>query len=151
MILFNKLLIGIIAISYIVGCASGPPFQLQPAIKDQVTIYAFRTSSIVGGANSDIVAVNDHFIGRLNSGTYAVYRTEPGLIKITRKTGSRWASGQDSGWGLGGLVGAVDGFVEMTTFTGKANEIYFIRFPHGELVANDEALEMMDGLENVTP
>ena len=131
--------------------ASGPPFNLSPTIDDKATVYAFRTASIVGGANSDIVSINDHFIGRLNSGTYAVYNTEPGELVVKRKTGSIWGEGESGGWGLGGLVGAIDGFIEVETFTGMANHIYFVRFPQGELVPNDEALEMMDRLENVTP
>lgn len=148
---FNRSVPGLICVALLSACASGPVFQQESAAADKVTLYAFRTASIVGGGNSDIVAVNDRFIGRLNSGTYAVYRTEPGSVKITRKTGSRLGSGQNLGWGLGGLVGAVDGFVEVASFTGSANQIYFIRFPHGKLVPNDEALEMMDGLKNVTP
>ncbi len=135
------------------ACASpkGPPFELQPAAEGKVTIYAFRTASIVGGANSDIVSVNDRFIGRLNSGTYAVYMTEPGKLRVAQKTGSIWGDGESGGWGLGGLVGAIDGFQEIVAFEGEANQIYFVRFPHGEMVPNEEALEMMDRLENVTP
>lgn len=133
------------------ACASGPAFVPEPAAGNQVTIYAFRTSSIVGGGNSDIVAVNDRFVGRLNSGTYTVYRSEPGTIRITRKTGSILGSGQRVGWGLGGFVGLVDGFIEVASFTGSENQTYFVRFPHGKLVPNDAALEMMDGLKNVTP
>ncbi len=135
------------------ACASpkGPPFELKPAREGKATIYAFRTASIVGGANSDIVSVNDRFIGRLNSGNYTVYMAEPGKLRVARKTGSIWGEGESGGWGLGGLVGAIDGFQEIVTFEGKANQIYFIRFPHGEMMPNEEALELMDRLENVTP
>lgn len=135
------------------ACATpnGPPFTLSPPVEGKVTIYAFRTASIVGGANSDIVSVNDHFIGRLNSGTYAIYHANPGQLVIKRKTGSALGSGQDAGWGLGGLVGAIDGFRELVSFTGKPGQTYFVRFPHGELVPNDKAIVMMDRLENVTP
>ena len=135
----------------LVGCASAPPFKPPAASADKVTIYAFRTSSIVGGANSDIVAVNDRFIGRLNSGTYAVYEMGEGDISVSRKAGSILGSGDSAGWGLGGLVGAVDGFREVVRFDGRAGSTYFVRFPHGKLVENNEALELMGGLENVTP
>jgi hypothetical protein len=133
------------------GCAASPPFQLPLPSSGKVTIYAFRTASIVGGANSDIVAVNGRFIGRLNSGTYVVHVAPPGQFKVARKAGSILGSGQDVGWGLGGLVGAIDGFVEVASFRGTESQIYFVRFPHGELVPNDKALPMMDGLEDVTP
>ncbi len=134
------------------SCAtSGPPFVMQEPPVDQVTIYAFRTSSIVGGGNSDIVAVNDRFVGRINSGTYSVYHTKPGPIVVTRKGGSLFGSGEDAGWGLGGVVGFLDGFHTVAEFTGKAGEVYFVRFSAGELVNNKDALELMDGLENVTP
>lgn len=135
----------------VAACASGPPFELLPADSDKVTLYAFRTSSIVGGGNSDIVAVNDRFIGRLNSGTYVVYTAGPGDLSVTRKAGSILGSGDNLGWGLGGLVGALDGFHEVASFTGEPGGIYFVRFPHGKLVPNDEAIGMMDGLENVSP
>lgn len=133
------------------GCASGPPFTLPSTADNKVTIYAFRTSSMVGGANSDIVAVNDRFIGRLNSGTYVVYEVEPGPIVVSRKTGSILGKGNKGGWGLGGLVGAVDGFRVVEEFSGTAGEVYFVRFSKGKLVEKDEALERMNGLKNVTP
>jgi len=148
------ILVLIAAVSLLSACATadGPPFSLSPAVEGKTTIYAFRTASIVGGGNSDIVSVNDRFIGRINSGTYAVYSTEPGVLVVKRKTGSIFfGEGESAGWGLGGLIGAIDGFVEVATFTGKANHIYFVRFPHGALVPNDEAVGMMDRLENVTP
>jgi hypothetical protein len=143
----------IVPVLWLSGCATanGPPFVLQPAVPDQATIYAFRPASIVGGGNSDIVAVNDHFIGRVNSGTYAVYRTDPGMIRITRKAGSLWGSGDQGGWGLGALVGALDGYNEVASFEAKAGGIYFVQFSEGVLVANDEALKLMDGLEDITP
>lgn len=140
------------SILLLASCASnGPPFVMQNPSPSFVTIYAFRTSSIVGGGNSDIVAVNDRFIGRINSGTYSVYQTEPGLIVVTRKGGSILGSGDNVGWGLGGLVGIIDGFKKVVEFTGKAGDVYFVRFSHGQLVDKKEALSMMDGLENVTP
>lgn len=143
----------ILPVLWLSGCATanGPPFVLKPPVSDQATIYAFRPASIVGGGNSDIVAVNDHFIGRVNSGTYAVYQTDPGMIKITRKAGSLWGSGDKGGWGLGALVGALDGYHEVTSFEAKAGEIYFVQFSEGVPVAKDEALKLMDGLENITP
>jgi len=150
----NNLLVLVFTISLLSACATanGPAFSLSPVVEGKTTIYAFRTASIVGGGNSDIVSVNDHFIGRINSGTYAVYNTEPGNIVVKRKAGSIFfGKGENSGWGLGALVGAIDGFVEVVTFTGEANKNYFIRFSHGELVPNDEAIEMMDRLENITP
>lgn len=151
--LFKKLQTLFITVLLLSACATadGPLFSLSPVVSEKSTIYAFRTASIVGGANSDIVSVNDRFIGRLNSGTYAVYYAEPGEQTVKRKTGSIWGEGESGGWGLGGLVGAIDGFVEVVKFRSDPGKIYFVRFPHGELVANDDALEMMDHLENITP
>jgi hypothetical protein len=48
-------------------------------------------------------------------------------------------------------VGALEGFYEVVSFAGSGSQIYFVRFPDGEIVPNEKALEMMDGLENVTP
>ena len=147
----NRANITIIALlATLAGCASGPAFVMQQPSTEKVTIYAFRTSSMVGAANSDIVAVNDRFIGRLNSGTYAVYEVDPGPIVVSRKAGSALGKGNKAGWGLGGLVGAVDGFRVVEEFTAKAGEVVFVRFSHGKRVATDKALEKMDGLKNVT-
>lgn len=133
------------------GCASGPDFVMQDPSTEMATIYAFRTSSMVGAANSDIVAVNDKFIGRLNSGTYVMYEVSPGPVVISRKAGSVLGKGNKAGWGLGGLVGAVDGFIVVEEFTAAAGEVYFVRFSHGKLVERTKALEKMNGLKNVTP
>lgn len=153
MIVWKRLLL-IASISILlVACASpgGPPFKLQPAVSDKVTIYAFRTASIVGGGNSYLTAVNDRFIGRLNSGTYAVYVTEPGEKTISMKAGSIFfGKGEDLGYGFTALVGAIDGYVELLKFDTRPGNIYFVRIPDGELIANDEAIQMMDRLENVT-
>jgi hypothetical protein len=136
------------------ACASpsGPPFVLQPVVPDQTTIYAFRIASIVGGGNSYLTAVNDKFIGRLDSGTYAVYVTEPGRKVVSMRAGSIFfGEGEELGWGLGAFVGAVDGYVEMLEFDTEPGKIYFVQIPDGDLIPNDEALQMMDRLENVTP
>jgi hypothetical protein len=121
------------------GCASGPAFVMPTLAEKKVTIFAFRPSSMVGAANSDIVLVNDRFIGRLNSGTYVIYQTEPGPIVVKRKAGS--ALGKGGKAGLGGLVGAVDGFRVVEEFTGVAGEHYLVKFSSGKLVASDKALE----------
>ncbi len=136
------------------ACASpdGPPFELQPATAGKAVVYAFRTASIVGGGNTDLVTVNERFIGRLTSGSYAVYEADPGPLSIARKAGSIFSGeGETGGWGLGAVIGAIDGYIEVVALEAEAGEIYFVRFPHGELVPNQQALTMMDGLENVTP
>lgn len=136
------------------ACASpdGPPFELSAATEGKARIYAFRTASIVGGGNSDIVAINGRFIGRLNSGTYSVYEVEPGPVTVSRKGGSIFfGEGEEVGWGLGALSGAIEGYIDLLEFDTEPGRIYFVRFPHGELVANEQALELMDRLEDVTP
>ena len=142
-------------LSFVIGgCASpkGPAFEMPPVATDKVTVYAFRPASIVGGGNSDLVAVNGQFIGRVNSGTYAVYETDPGTLLISRKVGSIFFSeGEDAGWGLGAVVGALDGYVEVFATDAAAGEVYFVRFSSGELVPMAEALPLMDGLVDVTP
>ena len=152
MIKGSRFALVVMMLMFVAACASreGPSFALPAPPADQVTIYAFRTASIVGGGNTDIVAVNDRFIGRLKSGSYAVYRTDPGPIRITRKAGSIFGSGDRGGWGPGAVVGYFDGFIEEAVFDGKANEIYFIRFPQGEMVPREVALPLMNRLEDVT-
>jgi hypothetical protein len=138
----------------LVACASpgGPPFVLQPAAPEKATIYAFRIASIVGGGNAYITAINDKFIGRLNSGTYARYVTEPGKQRVTMKGASIFfGEGEESGWGLGAVIGALDGYVDMLEFDAEPGGVYFVQIPDGDLVDKDEALEMMDRLEDITP
>jgi hypothetical protein len=149
----NLFIISLISMM-LVACASpsGPPFELKPAVPEKSTIYAFRIASIVGGGNSYITAINGKFIGRLNSGTYAKYVTQPGNQLVAMKAASIFfGEGEESGWGLGAVVGALDGYVDMLKFNAAPGEIYFVQIPQGELIDNDAALEMMDRLEDVTP
>ncbi len=151
---FKSLFTVILMASMLAACASpsGPPFVLKPAVPEQSTIYAFRIASIVGGGNSYLTAVNGKFIGRLNSGTYSRYVTEPGNKVVAMKAGSIFfGEGEELGWGLGALVGAIDGYVDMVEFEAKPGGIYFVQIPDGELIDNVEALELMDRLENITP
>lgn len=88
----------------------------------------------------------------VNSGTYAVNETNPGALRISRKAGSIFfGEGDDAGWGLGAVVGALDGYIDIVEIDAKVGEVYFVRFSQGELVPMEEALPLMDGLENVTP
>lgn len=131
------------------ACAGGPPFQPPPMTQGTADIVLFRTSSMVGAANADIVAINDRFAARLTSGTYAIQSVAPGSVEVTRKTGSVLGSGSDAGWGLGGLVGAVDGFRPIASFEVEAGKRYYLRFPHGKRVEENEALALMGGLDRV--
>ena len=136
------------------ACATpdGPPFVLKPPVTDKTTIYAFRIASIVGGGNAYITAINGKFIGRLDSGTYARYVTKPGKQLVTMKSASIFfGEGEESGWGLGAVVGALDGYIDMLEFDALPGEYYFVQIPDGALIDKDEALEMMDRLEDITP
>ena len=151
---FKKLFITSIVCMILVACASpsGPPFELKPAVQDKATIYAFRIASIVGGGNSYITAINGKFIGRLNSGTYARYLTNPGKQVVAMKGASIFfGKGEELGWGLGAVVGAIDGYIDMLEFEADPGEIYFVQIPEGDLIEKDKALRMMDRLENITP
>ncbi|MEM9176240.1 MAG: hypothetical protein AAGC67_13520 [Myxococcota bacterium] len=133
------------------SCASGPPFAVPSAPEGQAWVFAFRTSSMVGAANVDIVAANARFVGRLRSGTWAAIAVDPGPVVVSRKAGSVLGSGQGVGFGLGGLVGAVDGFVVVEEFVAEPGHAYFVRFPHGKRVEPERARELMSGLDDVTP
>lgn len=141
----------VVAALLLSACAGGPPFQPPPVADAKADIVVFRTSSIVGGANVDIVAVNDVFIARLSSGTYAIHTVEPGTIHVSRRAGSILGSGSNVGYGLGGLVGLLDGFHEVAAFEAEAGRRYYVRFSHGKRVEEKEALKLMDGLERLDP
>jgi len=133
------------------GCATGPAFAPDPPSPGRVRVYVFRTHSPVGAANSDLVAVNGRFVARLNSGTWAVHETEVGRVEVTRRVASSLGWGQSLGWGLGALVGLVDGFRPLVSFEGEAGGIYFVRLPHGKAVTREVAVRKMRGLRDVTP
>lgn len=151
---YKSLFITSLLCMMLTACASpdGPPFVLKPAVPEKVTIYAFRIASIVGGGNSYITAINGKFIGRLNSGTYTRHITNPGKQVVAMKGASIFfGEGEDLGWGMGALIGAIDGYVDMLEFNAEPGEIYFVQIPEGDLVDKDEALEKIDRLENITP
>jgi hypothetical protein len=128
------------------GCASGPPFQAAAPKPEAALLYLYRPSSIVGGGNHYIVAVNGKAVARLSSGSYFALDQAPGQVVVSRQAASAL------GWGPGSIVGALEGFVETDRFEAKNGQRYFVTFPAGKLVASEaEALREMSGLEPSPP
>jgi hypothetical protein len=133
--------------AFAAGCASGPPFQPASPKPEAALLYLYRPSSIVGGANHYIVAVNGNPVARLSSGSYFVMDQAPGQVVVSRKAASALL-----GWGPGAIVGELEGFVETDRFEVKNGQRYFVDFPGGKRVADDsEALREMRGLELSAP
>jgi Protein of unknown function (DUF2846) len=131
------------------GCASGPSFQPAQPKSDMALLYLYRTSSMVGAANHEIAAVNGKPVAEMESGSYFMMDLPVGETVITRKAASALFG---SSWGLGALVGALDGFVETEQFEAYAGRRYFVRFPSGELEKDEaEALDDLRGLDLLHP
>jgi len=138
-----------IAINVMLAACTSILFQPAQPKADSALLYLYRTSSMVGAANHEIAAVNGKPVAEMESGSYFVLDIPPGKTMITRKAASALFG---SYWGLGALVGAIDGFVETEQFEAKAGQRYFVRFPSGELEKDEtDALEDLRGLTLLEP
>jgi hypothetical protein len=133
-------------VALLVGCATGgPPFKPDSPSPGMGLLYLYRPSSMVGAGNHYVAAINGKPTARLKSGSYLPVEVTPGTITISRLATSAL------GWGLGSIVGALEGFVETSKVEARPGQTYFIHFPRGTRTDNEaEALADMAGSERLT-
>ncbi len=119
------------------SCASGPKFVPVSDLKnDEALIYVYRTSRILGAANTWIVRANGEPIGEIASGTYCAFRTKPGSIAFSSKLKTDfwnkplWGDGEDKEY--------------LLTVTPKAGETIYLEWQWLSPVRPDLAMVSED-------
>ncbi len=128
------------------GCA-GP--QLQPAQPEQgqALLYLYQPSELLSDGEHNLVAVNEKVVAEVEAGSYYFLNIPPGRISITRKLTSSFGMLSPSAH-----IGLWEGFVEVENFRAKKGQRYYIRFPEGVYVDDEEvALEEMHDLKLLEP
>lgn len=131
----RRLVILLALSALLASCASsGPPFhEVAPKEKDGVIVYVYRVSSIVGGAVSWAVRLDNVRVASVRSGTYTVVHTTPGVH--TLMVGDTLPL---PGLFLNPLL------KEAGTFEAEPNGVYFVRnggFKFPAFVSREEAMK----------
>lgn len=128
------------------GCA-GP--QFQPAIPDagKALLYIYEPSVLLSDGEHNLVAVNEKVVAEVEPGSYFVMPITPGRISVTRKLTSSFGMLSPSAH-----IGLWEGFVEVENFGAKNGQRYYVRFPEGVYVDDEQiALEQMHELKLLEP
>lgn len=128
------------------GCA-GPQFQPASPENEQALLYIYQPSELLSDGEHNLVAVNDKVVAEVEAGSYFVMNVDPGRLSITRKLTSSFGMLSPSAH-----IGLWEGFVEVENFRAKSGGRYYIRFPEGVYVDDEEeALEQLGGLKLLDP
>lgn len=128
------------------GCASP---QLQPAAPEegQALLYLYQPSELLSDGEHNLVAVNEKVVVEVEAGSYYFMTIPPGRISVTRKLTSSFGMLSPSAH-----IGLWEGFVEVENFGAKKGQRYYVRFPEGVYVEDEEvALEQMHDLKLLEP
>ena len=128
------------------GCA-GPQFQPATPDADKALLYIYEPSALLSDGEHNLVAVNEKIVAEVEPGSYFVMTIPPGRILITRKLTSSFGMLSPSAH-----IGLWEGFVEVENFGAKGGQRYYIRFPEGVYVEDEQqALEQLYGLKLLKP
>lgn len=125
--------------------AGGPRFEAPQAPPDKAVIWLFRPSSIVGGGNTDHVAINGKLAASLDNGEYIPVTVDPGPVTIQHRQTAPWIF-----LGLRALQ-ELDGFYDALTLTAEPGRNYFIEFSQAEQVDAERAASRIGGMTQVGP
>lgn len=128
------------------GCASP---QLQPAVPEegQALLYLYQPSELLPDGEHNLVAVNEKVVAEVEAGSYYFMKIPPGRISVTRKLTSSFGMLSPSAH-----IGLWEGFVEVENFGAKKGQRYYVRFPEGVYVDDEQmALEHMHDLKLLEP
>lgn len=125
--------------------AGGPEFTAPPAPSDKAVVWLFRPATIVGGGNTDHIAINRRYVVSLDIGEYHTAEVEPGPVSIQFRQTAPWLF-----LALRALQEMGD-FEEVLTFQAEAGKNYYIEFSEAELVDAERAGSRIGGMTRVEP
>jgi len=113
----------------------------------QALLYLYQPSELLPDGEHNLVAVNEKVVAELEAGSYFVMKIVPGRISVTRKLTSSFGMLSPSAH-----IGLWEGFVEVENFGANRGHRYYVRFPEGVYVDDEEvALEQMHDLKLLEP
>ncbi|MDT7041039.1 DUF2846 domain-containing protein [Candidatus Nitronereus thalassa] len=128
------------------SCA-GPQFQPASPDAGNALLYIYEPSALLSDGEHNLVAVNEKIVAEVEPGSYFVMTIPPGRISITRKLVSTFGLLSPSAH-----IGLWEGFVEVESFGAKGGQRYYIRFPEGVYVEDEQrALDQLYGLKLLQP
>ena len=128
------------------GCA-GPQFQAGTPEAGKALLYIYEPAAFLSDGEHNLVSVNEQVVAEVEPGSYFVMTVSPGRISVTRKLTSAFGLLSPSAH-----IGLWEGFVEVENFKAKDGHRYYVRFPEGVYVGEEQvALEEMHGLKLLEP
>ena len=126
------------------GCA-GPQFQPATPEDSQALVYFYQPSELLPDGEHNLVAVNEKVVAEVEAGSYFVLAVSPGRISVTRKLTSSFGLLSPSAH-----IGLWEGFVEVENFGAKSGRRYYIRFPEGVLMEDEQVQEALEEIHDLT-
>jgi hypothetical protein len=136
----------ILCLGFLAACsAGGPRFTAPAAPSDKAVVYVFRPSSVVGGANTDLIAFNDKPVAVLDNGEYIPVEVDPGPVKVSFRQKLPWIALSFR------LLQEIGGYSEMLTIDAQPGKTYFLELSQVELVGAERAASRIGGMTQVPP
>lgn len=125
--------------------AGGPEFTAPPAPSDKAVIWLFRPSTVVGGGNTDHIAINRRHVVSLDIGEYHAAEVDPGPVTIEFRQTAPWMF-----LSLRALQELGD-FEQVLAFDAGAGKNYYLEFSEAELVDAERAGSRIGSMTRAEP
>lgn len=122
--------------------------EFQPATPEegQAVVYLYHPSEFFSDGEHNLVALNEKVVAEIEAGSYFVQTIPLGRTIVTRKLTSAFGMLSPSSH-----IGLWEGFVEVEGFIARGGRRYYVRFPEGVYVEEEEALEELEDLKLLEP
>ena len=128
----------------LVGCA-GPQFQPATPEANQALVYLYQPSELLSDGEHNLVAINEKVVAEIEAGSYFVLAVSPGRISVTRTLTSVFGMLSPSAH-----IGLWEGFVEVENFGATSGHRYYVRFPEGVLMEDEQVQEALEQMHELT-
>lgn len=142
----SRLVVSLFLCFALVACsAGGPEFKAPAAPADKAAIWLFRPSTVVGGGNTDHIAINGKYVVALDIGEFYALEVEPGPVRVQFRQTAPWLF-----IALRALQELGD-FEEVLSFNAEAGKNYYVEFSEAELVDAARAGSRIGGMTRAVP
>lgn len=142
----RKTLLSVLFVAGLSACsAGGPVFTAPAAPTDKAVIWLFRPSTVVGGANTDHIAVNGRYVVSLDIGEYYPAEVPPGPVIIGFRQTAPWIA-----LALRALQELQD-YEDVLSFQAEAGRNYYVEFSEADLVDAERAASRIGAMSPAVP